>query len=83
MNSTISIPMEMASNQNTIHLKSFNAHNEILMEMSTCTNCNIVVKGTPKRARIELTVEPNIFYSKICQLFLQILIGMLNTQNLF
>ena len=83
MNSTITILTETASNQNNIHLKSFNRQNEVLMEMNTRTDCNIVAKGTRKRARIELIVEPNKFYSKICQLFLQALIGMMNTQNLF
>ena len=53
------------------------------MEMNTYTDCYIVAKGTHKRSRIELTVEPNIFYSKICQPFLQALIGMMNTQKLF
>ena len=76
--STITILTEMASNQNTIHLKSFNSQNEVLMEINTRTDCNIVAKG-----RIELTVEPSKFYSKICQPFLQSLIGMMNTQKLF
>ena len=35
MNSTIMILMEMTSNQNTIHLKSFDDQNEVLMEMNT------------------------------------------------
>ena len=78
MNLTITILTEMASNQNTIHLKSFNSQNEVLMEINTRTDCNIVAKG-----RIELTVEPSKFYSKICQPFLQSLIGMMNTQKLF
>ena len=74
---------EMAINQNTIHLKSFNGQNEVLMEMNTRTDCNIVAKGTHKRARIELTIETNKFYSKICQPFLQALIRTMNTQKLF
>ena len=78
MNLTITILTEMASNQNTIHLKSFNSQNEVLMEINTRTDCNIVAKG-----RIELTVEPSKFYSKICQPFLQSLIGVMNTQKLF
>ena len=73
INSTITILTEMARDQNTIHLKSFNGKNEILMEMNTCTDCSIVAKGTHKMARIELTVEPNKFYSKICQPFLIII----------
>ena len=84
MNLTITILTgKMASNQNTIHLKSFNGQNEVLMEMNTCTDCNIVAKGTHKRARVELTVEPNKFYLKICRPFLQSLIDMMNTQKLF
>ena len=59
--------MEIAGNQNTICLKSFNSQNEVLMEMNSRTGCNIVAKGTRKRDTIELTVEPNKFYSKICQ----------------
>ena len=35
MNSTIMILMEMTSNQNTIHLKSFDDQNEVLMDMNT------------------------------------------------
>ena len=45
------------------------------MEMNTRTDCNIAAKGTRKRVKIELTVEPNKFYSKLCQPFLQALIG--------
>ena len=41
MNSTITILMVMASNQNTIHLKSFNGQNEVLMGMNNCTDYNI------------------------------------------
>ena len=63
----------MARDQNTIHLKSFNGKNEILMEMNTRTDCSIVAKGTHKMARIELTVEPNKFYLKTCQPFLIII----------
>ena len=59
MNSTITILMEMASNQNSLYLKSFHSQNEVLMEMNTHTWC--------KRSRIELTVEPIKFYLKICQ----------------
>ena len=81
MNSTITILMVMASNQNTIHLKSFNGQNEVLMKMNTHTDCNIVAKGTRKRARIELSVETNKLYLKICQP--KALTGMLNTQKLF
>ena len=62
MNSTITKLTEMANNQKTIHLKSFYGQNEVLMEMNTSTDCNIVTKGTRKRARIELTVEPKKFY---------------------
>ena len=83
MNSTITIVKEMVSNQNAIHLKIFNGKNEVLMEMNTSTNCNIVAKGTRKGARIELNVEPNKFYSKICQPFLRALIDMTNNQKLF
>ena len=57
MNSTIIILTEMISNQNTVHLKSFNCQDEVLMEMNTHTDCNIAAKGNHKRARIELTVE--------------------------
>ena len=46
-------------------LNRVNGQNEVLMEMNTCTDCNIVAKGTRKRARIECTVEPNKFYLKI------------------
>ena len=53
------------------------------MKMNTHTDCNVVPKGACKRARIELIVEPNKFFSKICQPFLQSLIGMMNTQKLF
>ena len=81
MNSTITILMVMASNQNTIHLKSFNGQNEVLTKMNTHTDCNIVAKGTRKRARIELSVEANKLYLKICQS--KAIIGMLNTQKLF
>ena len=81
MNSTITILMVMASNQNTIHLKSFNGQNEVLMKMNTHTDCNIAAKGTRKRARIELSVETNKLYLKICQP--KALTGMLNTQKLF
>ena len=35
------ILMEMTVNQNTIHLKSFNGQNEVLMGMNNCTDCNI------------------------------------------
>ena len=61
MNSIITILTEMTSNQNTIHVKSFNGQNEVLMKMNTRTGCNIVAKGTPKMTRIELTIEPNKF----------------------
>ena len=47
----------MTGNQNTVHLKSFNCQDEILMEMNTHTDCNIAAKGNHKRVRIELTVE--------------------------
>ena len=67
----------MGSNQNSIHLKSFNGQNEVLIKTNTHIDCNIVAKGTRKRAKIELTVEPNKSYSKICQRFIQVLIGML------
>ena len=46
MNSTITIAMEMASNQNTFHLKSFTGQNEVLMEMNAHTDYNIIAKGT-------------------------------------
>ena len=49
--------------------------------MNTHTDCNIVAKGTRKRARIELSVETNKLYLKICQP--KALTGMLNTQKLF
>ena len=62
MNSTITIAMEMASNQNTFHLKSFTGQNEVLMEMNAHTDYNIIAKGTYKRARNELTFEPNKLY---------------------
>ena len=75
MNSTITILTVMTSCQNSIQ-------NEVLMEMSTHTHCNTVAKGSLMKARIELTVESNKFYLKICQRFLQALIGMLNTQKL-
>ena len=52
------------------------------MEINTRTGCNIVAKGTRKRAKIELTVEPNKLYLEIYQPFLQFLIGMMNTQKL-
>ena len=51
------------------------------MKMNTHTDCNIVAKGTRKRARIELSVETNKLYLKICQP--KALTGMLNTQKLF
>ena len=54
--------MEMASNQNTFHLKSFTGQNEVLMEMNAHTDYNIIAKGTYKRARNELTFEPNKLY---------------------
>ena len=72
----------MASNQNTIHLKRFNGQNDVLMELNIRTDCNIVAKGTCKRARVEFAVEPKKLYLKICQQFLQALLGMLNTQKL-
>ena len=53
------------------------------MEINTRWDYNIVAKGTCKRARIELTVEPNKFSLKICQPFVQTIIGMMNTQKLF
>ena len=52
MKSTITILTEMASNQNSIHLKSFNGQNEVLMQMNPRTGCTIVAKGTRKSARI-------------------------------
>ena len=62
MNSTITIVTEMASNQNTFHLKSFTGQNEVLMEMNARTDYNIIAKGTYKRARNELNFEPNKLY---------------------
>ena len=62
MNSTITIFTIMAIIQNSIQ-------NEVLMEMNTCTDCNIVAKVALKRARIDLTVKPNKFSLKICQPF--------------
>ena len=79
MNSTITILMEMASNQNNIHRNSSNDQTEYLMKRNTRTDCNVKAKSTGKRARIVPTVEPNKYYSKICQPFLQALINMMNT----
>ena len=83
MNSTITILPEMTSNQNTIHLKRFNGQNEVLMEMNTHTDFNIVAKGTWKRARIDLQIQFEFHLRNFCQPFLQALIGMVNTQKLF
>ena len=83
MNSTITILPEMTSNQNTIHLKRFNGQNEVLMEMNTHTDFNIVAKGTQKRARIDLQIQFEFHLRNFCQPFLQALIGMMNTQKLF
>ena len=38
MNSTITILTEMAHNQNSLHLKSFNGQNDVLMKMKSHTD---------------------------------------------
>ena len=57
MNSTITILMVMASNQNTIHLKSFNGQNEVLMKMNTHTDCNIVLKVLARGLGLSLVLK--------------------------
>ena len=46
INSTVTILTEMTSNQNTIHLKRFNVQNEVLVEINTRNDYNIVERGT-------------------------------------
>lgn len=76
MATTISILRDMASNKNSIHLKSFNSHKEILTQVESFTKQNVASRGTRKRLKVDYSINAEEFHEKYGSPFITGFIGL-------
>ena len=75
VSSTLSILREMSANSNSIHLKSFNAYDEVVSQVESFVKGNVASKNTRKRLKMDHSTSLADFHESVAKPFLIALSG--------